>query len=385
MRIDDQRPEHQLLLACARTAVTPEQTQRIRKLATQPVQWDYLFALARRHAVVPLVAHSLQRHASDIVPSEHLQLFKREYRENAARNIVLTNELSRLLNLLAGVGVEAVPYKGPVLAQLAYGDLSLRRFVDLDVMVRRKDVLRARDVLLAEGFLGAKSLTPDQQELLFRTQHNWQFIRDERKFIVELHWDVASHLFASSVTAEELWERLVPIEVSGTTMKTFVVEELLLSLCVHGSRHLWERLAWVCDIAELVNRKTIDWEFLRSRTSDTDTERMFLLGLQLAQDLLDVRLPESIRELMREDEILPELAREITERYFTGTTHIPASSREVFRYNLTVRRSWKSRLRYVVYTFRPTDRDVSSFSVPRGLGFSYYLLRPFRVLNKHTS
>ena len=281
------RPEDELLLCCARTNANPQIVDHIRELVRSKIDWDYFFKLARRHSLVPLAYLQLDRHASDLLPAEVLQLLKRHYRENAARNLFLTAELCHLIKLLAASGIEAIPYKGPLLALFAYGDLNLRRFIDLDIMVRKGDVLRARELLLAEGYNAAKSLTLDQQELLLRTQHNMQFTRDQRQLIVELHWEVASHLFASSVTADELWQDLTTAELNDIVVKTLSADDLLFSLCVHGSRHLWERLSWICDVAQLIERQKLNWRALVKRAAKTDSERMFFLGLYLAENLLD--------------------------------------------------------------------------------------------------
>src|SRR5215212_8430945 len=243
--------EHKLLLCCARTNAAPAP---LRELATEKIDWEYLFLLARRHAVVPLLYLQLARHASDLAPHDILRNLKKHYLENAARNTVLTAELCRLIALFAESGIEAIPYKGPVLSLFAYDNLALRRFVDLDVIVKKNDVLKARDILLAEGYTPARSLPLSRQELLLRTQHNMQFSRDNRRLIVELHWEVAPHLFASTVSPDRLWRDLVTIDINGTQVKTLSAEDLLFSLCVHGSRHLWERLSWICDIAELISR-----------------------------------------------------------------------------------------------------------------------------------
>src|SRR6185503_9601101 len=270
----------QLLLACARTNASPA---RIRSLIETQIDLNFFFLLARRHAVVPLVYNQLK----NFVPPEHLQTFKQHYQENSARNIVLTNELCRIIRLFADFGIEAIPYKGPILSLFAYDDLALRRFVDLDVIVKKRDVARARDVLLADNYTLSKPLTESQQEVLLRTQHNLQFTKDNRRLIVELHWEVAPHLFASTVQGDALWKNLVPFELNGMTVKTFSADDLLFSLCVHGSRHLWERLGWICDIAELISRRTVNWTTLLERAAYADSERMFLLGLYLAAKLLD--------------------------------------------------------------------------------------------------
>jgi hypothetical protein len=346
------------------------------------VTWDYLFELARRHSVLPLLFRQLQQHASTIVPEAQLSRLKKHYQENSARNVVLTAELTRLIKLLNQENIEVVPYKGPLLAQFAYGDLGLRRFVDLDVIVRKEDVLRARELLLADGYVAAKDLSNAQQDVLLRTQHNLQFTKDDRQLIVELHWEVSSHLFASSVNSDELWRSLKPAELAGVEVKTLSIEDLLFSLCIHGSRHLWERLSWVCDIAELT-RQEINWEALLRRIKQTDTERMFYLGLRLACDLLDCELPGNVRARVFADKHVEILAQRIAERLFDGAEHVPATSQEIFRYNFAVRKSWRARVRYFLFMLRPTDSDLSIVSLPKGFGFAYYLVRPFRLLNKH--
>ena len=371
---------HKLLLCCARTTAAPHVVARLRELASKDIDWEYLFLLARRHAVVPLLYLQLDQHASDLVPQDHLHKLKQHYFENVARNTVLTDELCRLIGLFADSGIEAIPYKGPVLSLFAYGNPGLRRFVDLDVIVKKADVLKAREILFSEGYLPAKSLTLTQQELLLRTQHNMQFSRDNRRLILELHWEVAPHLFASSVSADKLWQYLTTIEISGTQLKTFTADDLLFSLCVHGSRHLWERLSWICDVAELIRRHDLNWSALLERATTADTERMFLLGLHLAHELLEAPLPNDVKQRCNADEQLKALAANVVEHLFNGTTHVPATSREIFKYNLRVRKTLAARARYLAYMFRPTDSDLSRRSLPPSMNFVYYLMRPFRLI-----
>jgi hypothetical protein len=376
------RPEHELLLCCARTLAASQVVTRLRELTASDIDWEYLFLLARRHAVVSLLYLQLERHASDLVPHEHLRKLKQHYLENSARNTVLTAELCRLITLFANSGIETVSYKGPVLGIVAYGNVALRRFVDLDVIVKKTNVLKAREILLAEGYTPAKSLSLRQQELLLRTQHNMQFSRDNHRLIVELHWELAPHLFASSVNADKLWQDLTTIDVNGTPVKALSTEDLLFSLCVHGSRHLWERLSWVCDVAELITRHSFNWTPLLERAATADSDRMFLLGLHLADKLLEAPLPDEVKQRCESDERLKSLAQNVVEHHFNGTTHVPATSREIFNYNIGVRKTLTARARYVAYMFRPTDGDLGARSLPANLSFAYYLMRPFRLLGR---
>ena len=376
------RPEQQLLLSSISPDRTSENVDRIRSCATKSLDWDYLFVFARRHGVLQLLYSQLQECAADLIPPDQLRRLQKYFQENSARNVLLTAELRRLIELLESANIEAVPYKGPVLALFAYGDVSLRRFVDLDVLVRKDDVSRAIDLLLTDGYEFSKPLSLSQRELLLRTQHNLQLRRDKRQLIVELHWEVASNLFASSVQSDDLWSCLSEIKLNQANIKTLNIEDMLFSLCVHGSRHLWERLLWICDIAWIVARHQVNWSKLLDRARSTRSQRMFLLGLYLSAKLPGVRFPELITNEFGNDGALEVLASGISKTLFERAEHVPASRRQIFRYNWQIRKDWSSRARYIRYALSPTDRDVNTMELPGALSFGYYVTRPIRMLFK---
>jgi hypothetical protein len=378
------RAEHELLLCAICPDQLPASDERMRSLAASPLDWDYLFILARRHGVLQLLYFRLQQYA-DLMPPDQLQRLQKYFQENSARNVLLTAELCRLIDLLGKEGIEAIPFKGPVLALFAYGNIALRRFVDLDVMVRREDVDRAIDIFIAEGYELSKSLTSSQREVLLRTQHNLQFRRHHRQLIVELHWEVASHLFASSVQADDLWTNLIELDLNQSKLKTLAPEDLIFSLCVHGSRHLWERLLWICDIGWIAARHDLNWPRLLERSRATKTERMFLLGLHLSSKLLNVRLPAQILQESEQDVQLDQLAAAVIRSAFNRVEHIPATRGQILSYNWKIRKAWSSRARYLRHALNPTDRDLDAVALPGPLSFGYYLMRPFRLLFKSPS
>jgi hypothetical protein len=374
------RPEQQLLLCAIQPDLTPELNTRIRSLAAQTLDWDYLFVFARRHGVLQLLYFQLQQCAADLIPSDQLHRLQRYFQENSARNVVLTAELCRLIELFASAGIEAVPYKGSVLALFAYGNVALRRFVDLDLIVRREEINHAIDLLLSDGYEFSRPLTLNQRDVLLRTQHNLQFRRNRQQLIVELHWEVASHLFASSVQADDLWASLSEIKLNQASVKTLPAEDLIFSLCVHGSRHLWERLLWICDIGWIIARHDLQWSTLLDRARRTQSERMFLLGLYLSAKLLDVRFPDVIKREFEDDAKLEILAGDVVKGLFNRDEHIPASRAEIFRYNWKIRKAWSARARYLRHALKPTDRDVDMVALPSALSFGYYVTRPIRML-----
>jgi len=376
------RAEHELLLCCVSPGQESVNCDRIRALVATDIDWNYLFLLAQRHGVIPLLYSCLNKTAADVVPATELQRQQKYFQENSARNVLLTAELCGLIERLSRNGIEAIPYKGPMLALFAYNDLSLRRFVDLDIMVRKEDVARSIDFLLAECYELSKPLNASQRQVLQRTQHNLQFRRHNGQLIVELHWEVASHLFASTVQAEDLWKNLTITELNGAAMKTLSSEDLIFSLLIHGSRHLWERLLWICDVGWIVSKHELNWQILLERTRTTKTERMFLLGIYLSKKLLNVSLPSVIEKRIEQDRELEKLARLVIKGILSGPENKPVSVYKMFEFNLKVRRAWSSRVRYFRQMLDPTDRDLSTVALPRALSFGYYLMRPVRLLFK---
>lgn len=371
-----------MLLACARVRMDEQHAVVIRQLAGSAPNWDALFDLARRHSVFPLLYRQLVAVVPEAVPSAFLTRLKELYQGNAARNLFLLGELECVLRALAENGVTAIPWKGPVLARAGYGDLSLRRFVDLDVIVRRDDVERAIAALTRLGYRAEPVVSPSQLAFLIRTQHDLAFKRDEGRLIVELHWEVAPRLFATDLAAEDLWRHATTGETGGSQVLTLAPEDTLLSLCVHGSKHLWERLAWVCDLAEWLRAHPgLNWPELLVRAKRTGQQRMLLTGLHLAAELLDAELPAAAARAIEKDAAIERLAAH-AKRVLFREPRRPPGMITTMRFNLLARPTWAARWNYLRHLLTPTDADVRAFRVPRALQFAYYLARPLRLLRK---
>ena len=68
---------------------------------------------------MPLLYPQLNTLRPGVVPEAVLRQLRDDFHQNAIRNLFLTGELVRLLDVLNSNGIIAVPYKGPTLAVLA--------------------------------------------------------------------------------------------------------------------------------------------------------------------------------------------------------------------------------------------------------------------------
>ena len=383
------RPEARLLLLCARSHIDAQTAEQVKTLLRLDLDWEYLASKAHQHCVTPLVYQTLDTVCRLGVPKDAFARLRSLVQDNARFNLYRTAELVRLLGLLRDAGISAVPFKGPVLSVLAYGNLALREYGDLDLLVHPRDVPRTKDLLVENGL--------NLVALLKRTQTNSRF-RPRNKDLVfenatssvrlELHWRLTGRHFSFPLELDELWSRLEPVALAGLTVQTLGAEDLLLYLCMHGSRHGWERLSWICDIAELLRvRRDMCWERVMERAARLGCERMLGLGLLLAKNLLGAELPKAAEQSILRDTELPALAGELVDSLFRNGE----ASRDLaywYELHLKVRERIQDRLRlHAYYFFRylrlavlPNERDHAVLELPGELSFLYFLLRPFRLL-----
>jgi hypothetical protein len=369
-----------LLLACARTSVDSDTAARIERLLGQRIDWDRLVAAARRHSVVPLVYQTLQSGFAARVPAHALEALRVQCLLGAQQSMALAGELLRVLDQLAAGGIQALPLKGPALAALAYGKLALRSFGDLDVLVRQQDVMAAKQILIGLGYHPETPMSSRHEQLHLQTHYVYTFVHSESHMIVELHYRIRPRYFAFALAAEQLWGQIVSIAVGREEVPSLAPENLLLFLCAHGANHCWERLAWICDIAELLrSHPALDWPIIVERARACGGERMLLLGLRLAHDLLGAQLPPAIADRVRRDRVVGRLAGQVAERLFAAAAQPPGLF-EAALFHLRARERQRERLQYCLgIATITTAEDWALVSLPAPLACLYSLIRPFRL------
>ena len=367
----------------------PQKASRLETLARKgDVNWDRLLEMARQHGVTTLLYRNLEVTCPEAVPKEAMDRLRGTFHKNAQRNVFMTGELLKLLKLFETYGIPAVPFKGPSLAASVYGNLALRQFVDLDILVREQDVPKARDQLLSQGYRPEHELTPQEEKVLLRSSHEYPFVHSHKRVMVEVQWKIRPEYFSFPLDHERLWERLEPSSLAGKAVLAFSSEDLLLILCVHGATHLWQTLDLVCDVAELIwAREEMDWELVMEQASALGSERMLYLGLFLASDLLGAPLPNRVTHEVEADPKVKALASEVYERrLFREDNSPPSMSREFpfHPFHLRIRERPGDKIRYIVRLAETTTvRDLTLLRLPGYLYPLYHIIRPVRLTVKH--
>ena len=377
------RPEVELLLLCARTRMPSETAARIEVLLQQDLDWDCLLEMAQEHGMTSLLYWNLNATCPEAVPEASLERLRSRFHKVARYNVYMAGELLKLLDLFETHGISVVPFKGPAFAESVYGSLVLRRqSVDLDVLVHQQDVLKAKELLLSQGYRPGEKWTPRQEAVLLRASHEYTFVHDEKRVKVEVHWRITSKYFSFPLESEGLWERLRPGSLGGKEVMAFSPEDLLLILCAHGTVHLWQLLELICGVAELVGaNKGLDWDQVTLEARELGGERMLFLGLFLADDLLGAPLPDEVLRRVRADTSVKALAAQVRQRLFREVNVPPLGVLESSLFHLRARERLRDRVLYCVrLAMSPTEYDWTALPLPPSLSFLYYIVRPVRLL-----
>jgi Uncharacterised nucleotidyltransferase len=341
--------------------------QRDRPPAPASLDWDALFLLAESHGVLPLFYRRVT------TPPQSLQLpanFVSCFREQWARSIVLAREMRELLGHFANHQIEALPLKGPVLAELLYGHASMRSFDDLDLLVRPKDFPRAESLLLELGFTH------------FGEENDYHRDYGRNGTFVELHFAVAPPS-ALSFNLAAAWQRARTAEFQRQPVRVFSPIDRILYLSLHGVKHRFARLVWVLDLAyALDDLSESDATALLDEATAQRLRKLLLTSCEIARRLFHVRLPANIALALQEHSALVRHADAMADDILSGTADPTTSARDASRYlhladNAGLR--WGQRLQF----FAPTVQDyqwTARYGVPPSCAV---LVRPFRLLCKY--
>jgi hypothetical protein len=367
--------EFELLLACCAHASSNE---RIREILEGPLDWKRLLQLAGHHAVIPQLYQALL--ASNVVPQETLPLLQQRYEANVRQTLWLTRELVRILSHLQRNSIETLPYKGPVLAEILYGNVALRQFSDLDLLIHEADLAKAKAALLELGYKPALQLTPRQNRAYLDSGYEYAFDSSLGRNLLEMQWRILPRFYSINFDVDAFFSRSMVLSLGGHSLRTLCREDLMVVLCVHAAKHAWVQLSWLCDIAEL--SQSGDWVVVQDHAQRLGIERIVAVTFVLASRLLGTPLPQPVQEGIRNDRAAEGLADKILP-IVAQRTEYDTESMAYFRLMMDVRERWRDRLRFLWrLAFTPTVGEWKAIRLPGPLFPLYRVVRLMRLAGR---
>jgi hypothetical protein len=379
-------PEWDLLLAASSPdldSARPGESDlgRIRFLLEKPVEWEAVLRLADNHGTSSLLYQSLSRF-SDMVPSPVLGALRQRYEKNVYKSLFLTNELTRILDCLEGLGVEAISYKGVVLSEVYYGDMALRQTGDIDMFVRKGDVGRSKNALRDLGYTTRLGIPEEVLENYMASGYEWTFDGPAGPNLLELQWALQPRFYAVDFDMDGLFERAVKVTVGGRSVNTPSPEDLLLVLSVHAAKHVWGRVILLLDIAQVLRLENLNWDWVWSCARELGIQRILGVTFLLANRLLGTGVPVAVQSVILADRDARALTDEIAANMAAGVSYDPEQT-SYFRLMMRLRERRADRVRFLArLTFTPGPGEWESVRLARPLFPLYRVVRLGRLTSR---
>ncbi|HXP40679.1 MAG TPA: nucleotidyltransferase family protein, partial [Candidatus Acidoferrales bacterium] len=313
-------PEWSLLLAASSPDLRDLDLNHIRPLLPQSSDWIATLRLADQHGIISLLHQNLAP-LHDIVPPTVLASLRQSYERNIHKSLFLARELIRILDCLGGLGIDVVPYKGVVLSEVYYGDMARRQSGDMDLFVRQQDVPRIKSAVRALGYTPRVLIPEDAERDYIDSGYECTFDSAAGINLLELQWALQPRFYAVDFDMNGLFERAVTVSVAGRYVKTPSPEDLLLILSVHAAKHVWGRLIWLCDIAQIIKRQNLNWDWIQSQSQELGITRILHVTLLLMHRFLATPMPAPIRDAVVADRAALDFTERIAASVAAGVTY----------------------------------------------------------------
>lgn len=378
-----------LILACSAKTDPSELAARVDSLAATGLDWDYIFQTSYRNAVFPLVYLNLIKASPSKLPVDIRADILDRLKGHTAANMLVVGQLFRIKSLFDSRRIPMLSFKGPLLSIQAYGDPTLRMFGDLDLLVQPKHLDNAIRLLEEAGYQPLTTVSwIKRSSVIISRQKDVRFAERDGQTILELHWKLSGSHFGLPKEMNQLWERLESLDIAGTKVPNLSFNDLLIYLCLHGSRHSWERLSWICDIYHLLlSREEIDWASIFAESKSLGCENVVALGLKLVQEFFSYKIPKPFTASTVQEQVYDEIVAEIRNRLFTPeAVQVQLGERYTYHLKLKERKRdrWKIHLHYLAWYLRlmmtPNQMDRDVVKLPRFLYPLYFVTRPVRLI-----
>ncbi len=290
---------YELVRMCLSHRSDAARREAARPFLEADVDWDAVQRKARWHRVLPLFFRALEELFGPELPSPMREQIQEHRRGVRIQNTFVAQELNRVHRRFEEAGLPLLAMKGPVLARAAYGDIALRQSVDADVAIPSDQFFEADRLLKELGYEHAAKRTEmsgGRASLSRYLDGQWEFTRGNT-FTLDVHTRLMPPGYSFPPDFHPFWDRACPVRLADdVVVQGFSPEDRLLVLVHHGIKNQWRALRHVADVAATAQGEDIDWNVVGDRAEAIHATRALGLGLHMAHDLLDVRLPDHVED-----------------------------------------------------------------------------------------
>lgn len=212
---------------------------------------DHFANLVRYHRVEALT-HDALRGSPSARPWDQAHL------NNARYQLASEATARHLINAFDEAGIPCMIVKGATIADLAYGRPSMRRSIDIDLMIPPGAILQASDIAENAGFERfCPDYTPKRSQWrgYMQIDKSASFRRSRDEQYLDLHWRAFRNprLWPDF---NQQWQDWMVRPQAGYwhDLPRLPPAETLTYTLIHGAHTGWFRLKWLVDLDRLIRR-----------------------------------------------------------------------------------------------------------------------------------
>ncbi|MBU0678739.1 MAG: nucleotidyltransferase family protein [Verrucomicrobia bacterium] len=271
--------------------------------------WATAYEALAAHRLLPLAAQVLLPRDDMNIPQLYRDHLSQELRRRQMHHKVTVVMLGKIDALFRENRLIYAVLKGPYLHESYYHGLFVRPYDDVDILVHRRNVQRALDVLKTMGYSVAGNWF---SELMMRRAHFHLVLKHESDSLpwIELHWGLVDEANLARIDMRAVLSRVTTFRASGHEIGTLSPEDSLIYLCLHVAKHglinflglrdsrpaEWflkpsrdNRLVWFIDLMLFLEKEELNWNVIGERSREQNVNGELVETLRL----LDLLLPGS--------------------------------------------------------------------------------------------
>jgi len=339
--------------------------------------------IINQHGLNPIIYKKLTKF-QNILNETFLNDLKTTYFDIAKNNMLLASELLSLNKLFLENNLEYLSFKGPVLSLLAYEDVISRRYLDLDILVKKDKLEDVYVMLIKNGYTTDIKLENIKDDRFLDISKDMIFFNNKKNILIEIHWKLLEKrfFFQNFSFNDFAWQKKLYVKVNDINIPTFDKEYLIFYLIIHGSKHFWERIEWLYNIyLLLIKYEDIDLKIIVDYSKIMQTKMMLKIFFSLLKNKFNYDVDSNIIKL---DENSYKLAKEIEKNWSTIEMREGSINFKEMKFMIKMQDNLLNKIKVSFKTiFQIKVYDILYINLPQKLTFMYYFIRPIRFLKDH--
>lgn len=344
------------------------------------LNWTTIYNICAGHQVRPIIYEVITKNKID-VEEKFLARLKKVMMITIPRNQQKVKETIDLCTLLEQNNITAYPYKGVLLSKTLYGDYTSREISDIDLLIRKEDFFKTKELLSSIGYAPRYSNdTRRFYEHMLETDCEYKCAKAVGKTQnkVELHWSPTHDMLDVPLDNDTFFKNGTVTNIQNNEINALELHDHILTILVHhGVNDVWRSLRHLIDWAKVLEHETINHDLLNEKIQRVRLNETALMGTSMCHLLFGTNSNFSTNTDKANSILKHTLTFPLINKKKTSLTN--------FRLQLQLKDNAKDRVRlmrkYLTTSLKPGARDIQMIALPNGLYFLYYLLKPFRLLS----